>query len=196
VSQLVLDGSQGEPFQRFQSRAASAAFVKMESGYFLAAVSGANDGKQGIWFYESSDTTINTYTQWYYVGFWEPPPRPQCPSGTTGESNIDAGCFGGANGMALVTDCSGAIYLITMNGSSQTSGGEYQWNQVWKIGQTATGEPDLVFRYWQRDFTGTLQVNNPAFRWAGGAHVMEDGNLAVFNTNRNYPWGNAYYSKY
>jgi len=196
VNWLGLDGSQGEPFQADQSRASSAAFVKMESGYFLVAVSGADHGRQGIWFYESSDTTINYYTEWYYVGFWDPPPRPECPSGVTGEGNIDAGCFGGASGMALVADCGGGIYLITMHGSSQTGNDEWQWNQVWRIAQTATGEPDLIFRYWQRDFTGTIQTNNPAFRWAGGAYVVEDGNLAVFNTSRSHAHGDVYYSKY
>jgi len=196
VNQLVLDGSRNEPFQRFQSSAASAAFVQMESGYFLAAVSGSDHGRQGIWFYESSDTTINSFTEWYYVGFWDPPPRPECPSGTTNEGNIDAGCFGGASGMALVTDCSGDIYLITMHGSSQTANDEWQWNQIWKLTQTATGTPDLAFRYWQRDFTGPIQTNNAAFRWAGGAYVTEDGNLAVFNTQRSLAQGAVYYSKY
>ncbi|MGB5696199.1 MAG: hypothetical protein WBM46_11135 [Polyangiales bacterium] len=91
VNRLALDGSQGELWQANQSSAATAGFVTLKSGYFLLAVAGSGHGKQGVWFYESSDTWINEYTTWNYVDTWDPP--------CTGWGKPEH-CWGGAGGVS------------------------------------------------------------------------------------------------
>ncbi len=179
VSGFSIDGTHGEPMLSVRRRwsAASAAFIQLDTGEFLVAVSGDASGKAGIWFFLSSNDVIDSSTRWQYVGSWTP-----C-TGNNGTDDLGR-CFAGASGMALLADCSGDIYLVTMHGTSQARH-EYQWIQVFQMGQEEGGTLKLALRSWQRDHTGRLQRNNPAFRWAGSAFVTDEpGVVALLNTVR------------
>lgn len=144
---------------------------------FLLVVAGTDHGRDDIWFFESSDTKLNPENSWYPVGHWDP-----CKSGDGNLGN----CFGGAAGLSLITDCSGDIYMVTLNGTDlQAFSSEYQWAQVYRIKQNSQSgdvEPQLV--YWQRDNQGLVQLDNPSFRWAGTAYVAEDRRVALINSER------------
>ncbi|MGH7601383.1 MAG: hypothetical protein ACREOI_33910, partial [bacterium] len=68
--------------------------------------------------------------------------------------------------------------------------------------RTSSGGIGLLLLHSQRDNTGVIQTNNPAFRWAGGAYVTEGNGVAIFNTERrtnerdnDYVDGDVYFSK-
>ncbi len=175
LSYHILDGSQGEPFQASQSRAASAGFVKLASGYFLLAISGADHGKQGIWFYESSSTTINSYTTWHFIDFWSPP----CAG--WGQTSGGEHCFAGAGGaIALLTGCDGRVYLYALGGTRTIPGTDYSETQFYRLDQDAeTGEITPAFIFERRKSHGRASAKDESFRWAAGTHVMSDGLLTV-----------------
>lgn len=171
---LVLDGSQGEPFQAGQSRAASAGFVKLYSGYFLLAVAGASDGKQGIWFYESTSTVIDQHTDWVFVDFWEP----HC----TGWGNVESGenCFANAAGtVALLTGCDGFVYMYSLGGTRRVPGKDHSETQLYRMHQDSSGGIDPTFLFERRKSHGIASNKDETFRWAAGTHVMSDGLLTV-----------------
>jgi hypothetical protein len=179
ISGVGIDGTHGEPILSSRQRwsASSAAFIQLDTGEFLVAVSGDSHGKAGIWFFLSSNDVIDASTRWQYVGSWTP-----C-TGDNGDGDLER-CFAGASGMALLADCSGDIFLVTLHGTSQARQ-EYQWIQVFQLGQEEGGTLKLALRSWQRDHTGRLQRNNPAFRWAGGAFVTDEPDVvALLNTVR------------
>ncbi|MFK8004034.1 MAG: hypothetical protein AB8H86_31000 [Polyangiales bacterium] len=186
ASVLLLDGSQGEPEQTGATRAAAASFVQLADHHFLLAVAGGDH----IWFYYSDRTTIDLDTQWKFISFWSPddtthPYEPDCLDNADGDNLDDCyGASGGLGGMALMTDCSGAIYLVTMNGSSGIAGDQYQYWQVWRLLQHSSGAVQLFQNSWQRDYTGVSQTNNPAFRWSGGAYMSTLKRPVLFNTER------------
>jgi hypothetical protein len=175
---LSLDGSQDEPLQASQNSAATVGFVKLEGGTFLLAVSGRHDGRQGIWFYESADTTISEYTNWHYVDFYHPP--------CLGYGSNSDECYVGAGGaLNLVTDCSGQVYLLAMHGTAQTAGREYEYFQVFRVDQTpqrGTIRLDKIAQ--QRDNLGLLAIDDESFRWSGGSYVTRSGGLALMNSER------------
>ena len=178
-----LDGSQGEPHQADQNSAATAGFVQLDSGYFLLAVSGKKHGTQGIWFYESSETAITSATTWNYIDFYDPKTPGNCLGYGTSYDNCYVGAGGGLN---LVTDCNGDVFLLAMHGShGRRRQDEYEWLQVFRIEQnTNTGKIHLNKVHQQRDNLGRRSTNNRSFRWSGGAYVLNDGRLAVFNSER------------
>ena len=179
VNRVIIDGSRGEPklsrYGRWES--AAAAFIQLGSGRFLLAVAGGGNGNEGVWFYVSSEPVLRERTEWSFLGVWRP-----C-EGSAARAALTQ-CFSGASGMALLADCSGDIYLVTMHGTSQSSE-EYQWLQVFSLTQDSQGHIGLSLRAWQRDRTGRFQRNNPAFRWSGTVSVTSTPNvIAVLNTVR------------
>ena len=192
VNTLLLDGSHGEPHQTEQSSAATAGFVKLAGGTYLVAVSGADHGTQGIWFYESSESEIRQRTTWNYVGFWEPP--------CIGYGN---GCYAGSGGgLALLTDCSGTVYVLTMTGTSGFDSAklglnlskEHDYLQVWEIVQgyggrfpPALGSVNLGLRAESAASLGLIAKNAASFRWGGGAYVNEEGRLLISRIERGEP---------
>lgn len=185
IHRLFIDGARGEPRLSRRNRwdSSSAAFIQLRSGRFLLAVAGGNHGADGIWFYASLDSEIGRSTEWKFLGAWS-----TCQDASDG---LDISrCFAGASGMALLADCSGEIYLVAMHGTSQ-SRDEYQWVQVFSVHERANQRIGLRLRSWQRDYTGKLQRNNPAFRWAGTASVTSKPKaLALLNSVRD-PTTNA-----
>ena len=193
VNLLELDGSLVTPDPGEEAGVSAVAFVQLADGHFLLAASANDHGTKGIWFYYSDRDEIVRDTQWRLIDFWEPP----CTSNNG--TSLDS-CYGGSAGMSLLTDCSGGIYLVNLNGTAQTGGSEYQWSQVYRVRQTASGTIALEWNSWQRDNTGTSQLNNPAFRWAGGAYVSEEALPVLYNTERrtnvgdnDYVNGDLYY---
>ena len=163
--------------------AASAGFVKLPSGYFLLAIAGSNHGKQGIWFYESSDTVINSGTKWYFVDFFDPR---QSPYDTCyGEPDDD--CYVGASGaLNLATDCSGKVYMLAMHGTSMTTAAhEFEYLQVFELLQHATSGKILPRKVaQQRDDLQLSALDDESFRWGGGSYVTRQGGLAILNHER------------
>ena len=180
VHSFMLDGSQGEPLQADGSGAATAGFVQLESGYFLLAVLGRAHGTEGIWFYESSSTTINSTTTWHFVSFYNP--AAIC-YGTAGDH-----CYVGAGGgLNLVTDCQGDVYLLAMHGTDGTRfRDEYEYLQVFRVDQAqfGFGQVRLTKIAQQRDNLQFNATDDESFRWAGGTYVAADGTLAIMNTER------------
>lgn len=176
VNKLFLTGAQGEPFQKDQDRASSAGFLKLQSGKFLAAVSGEDHGKQGIWFYLSSTSKIFQTTKWNYIDFWTPPCKEEFPGNHE--------CYLGSSGMSLIASCDGHIYIITMHGTDGNRGKEFQFFQVYQLNQTENRNLNLELIYQQNDNTEVIQINNKAFRWAGGTYITEKGGIALINTER------------
>lgn len=178
LSTLHLDGSQGEPLQADQNAAATVGFVRLESGYYLLAVSGKIHGTQGIWFYESSDTEINRGTKWDFVDFYDPP----CVQYGTEADDCYVGAGGGLN---LVTDCSGDIYLLAMHGTHGTAfKNEYEYLQVFHVLQDEGGQVALDKVVQQRDNLQFSAIDDKSFRWSGGVYVARDGHIALMNTER------------
>jgi len=175
VNVLELDGSIDAFGPGVVPGTSAVAFVQLADGHFLVAASANNHGRWGIWFYYSDRDELVPDTEWRLVDFWHPP----CTTTQDGLGN----CYAGSAGMALLTDCSGQIYLVNFNGTD-TNWGAHQWWQTYRVSQTSTGEMDLGEPSWWRDYTGWAQYNNPAFRWAGGAYVSEDALPVLFNTER------------
>lgn len=179
ANRVFIDGSRGEPKLSRHGRweSASAAFIQLVTGRLLLAVAGGGNGNEGVWFYVSSEAVLRERTEWSFLGIWRP-----C-EGSAGRAGLTQ-CFSGASGMALLADCSGDIYLVTMHGTSQSSE-EFQWLQVFSLRQDTQGHIGLSLRAWQRDRTGRFQRNNPAFRWSGTVSVTSTPNvIAVLNTVR------------
>ncbi len=184
VNRLVLDGSQGEPFQRGQSSAATAGFVQLASGHQLLAVSGASHGTQGIWFYESVGTEpIGPSTSWNFVAFWNPNRSGNC-IGKGGDC-----LYGAGGGLNLHTGCDGQVYLLAMHGSQGAASRDDSVLQLFALLQDATGAVRLDKRaVWERTFPSAIANNS--FRWAGGSYVSRDGALVILDTRRrNGPLG-------
>ncbi|MFT5353406.1 MAG: hypothetical protein ACI9KE_000604 [Polyangiales bacterium] len=125
------------------------------------------------------------------------PYEPDCFADEDGDDLSD--CYGGAAGMALLTDCSGAVYLWIANGSS-SSGADYQWWQVYRVLQNTAGVVQIFQNSWQRDYVGLVSTNNPGFRWSGGAYISTLQRPVLFNTERgtnegdnDYIDGHVYY---
>ena len=179
VNLLELDGSQVPGLGGGDAGVSAVSFVQLADGHFLVAASANNHGHAGIWFYYSDRDELVPETQWRLVDFWEP------PCNANAESGIDT-CYGGSAGLSLHTDCTGDVYLTAMNGTSRggTFVTEYQWSQTFRVDQLSSGDVDLALVHWQLDDTGTNQINNKAFRWAGGTYVAEDSTPVIFNTER------------
>ena len=182
---FLLDGSQGEPFQGLGGGAATAGFVKLENGYFLMAVSGRKHGTEGIWFYQSSSTTINSTTSWNYLDFYSP--AQLCYGSPYDDCYIGAG-----GGLNLVTDCSGDVYLLAMTGTDPILfRREYEYLQVFRVDQDSNnGQIQLTKVAQQRDDLQLSIIDDEAFRWSGGSYVASDGTLAIMNTERRTNEGN------
>lgn len=175
VTTLHLDGSRGEPYQANQSAAATAGFIQLETGRFLVAVSGARNGSQGIWFYESNEDEIRADTSWDYLSFYEP----SC----TGFGGPDDECFvGSSGGLALVADCSGEIYLLSMHGTERSGGDEHEFLQVFHVSKDEAGRVVLNKVAQQQDRLTLPPSRSHSFRWAGGVYVTRDHRLAILNT--------------
>lgn len=176
ISTLDLDGSQGEPFQYNQNRAATVGFIQLDNGNFLLAVSGKQHGKQGIWFYESDGSEIDSLTQWNFIDFY----RPTCKRYGEDTDNCFIGAGGGLN---LVKDCSGELFLLAMHGTDRNTGNEYEYLQVFHIIKNDQSV-SLIKVTQQKDNLGLFAIDSYSFRWAGGTYVSKSGQLAVFNTER------------
>lgn len=178
VNRLLLDGSRGEAYQVDGSKAAGAAFVKLDDGRFLVAVAGRSHGTEGIAFYRSDRDRIEADTQWEFISHWT-------PSCAELDGSRLSTCFGGVSSISLVTQCDGSIFLVALNGSDTNPGSEYQWSQVFAVSQDAAGDVQLEHTSAvQRDSTGTFQTNNNAFRWGSGVYVTDDGRPVLMNTER------------
>ena len=125
INRLYLDGSRGEPDQD-DPIAAAVAFARLESGRYLLFVSGRSDGSAGGWFYVSKARGIGPDTEWNFLNYWEPP----CDD--VGNLN----CWRGANGMSMITQCDGSLYLLGYNGDWEAGGGGVPtWVSVSRIEQ-------------------------------------------------------------
>ncbi|MEZ4287653.1 MAG: hypothetical protein R3A47_05815 [Polyangiales bacterium] len=176
VNRLIMDGSRGEPLQAERKCAASAGFVKVSDGRFMVAVAGADNGKQGIWFYISDQTTLDANTTWQFISFWEP---------TCFGDDPNTECYYGAGGgLNLVTDCSGQVYLLAMNGSYLQVGGDHSTMQAYALNLTSTGEIEMQKRTtWLR--TGLDGLNQATFRWGGSVYTSRDGTVVAMAAKRN-----------
>lgn len=182
ANRFTLNGSQGEPDQPNAEGivgAATVGFVKLASGYFLMAVASTDHGRDGIWFYESSSTTINQSTDWYFIEYWQPP--------CVGK---EWGCYYGAGGgLNLQAGCDGYVYLLAMHGSEDRAAGDNDSVlQLFRLDQDAGGIHLTKRAWWERTFNSELANNS--FRWAGGSYVSRDGTLVILDTRRrNGPLG-------
>ena len=178
VNVLELDGSNGEGHLA-HTHALAAGFTTLSTGHYLAAVAGRAPSREflGMWFYISNSPVLSSSTTWRYVGDWQP----ECLY-SEDASRLDE-CLGGANNIALVNDCAGSMFLIALNGSAATPGGDEQWIQVYRLVINA-GRVSLAFEQSQFDRLSNIPVTNPSYRWSGSVSVLDNGGLAVFNTER------------
>lgn len=154
--------------------AASAGFVKLASGYYLLAVAGAHDGTEGVWFFESSETEISSYTDWYLVDAW----KPTC----TGWGHMESGehCWAGAAASVnLLTDCGGDVYMYNLHGVQGVGTKDYSYTQLWHLAQDGNGRVDPTFILERRKSLGRLSAKDPSCRWACGVYTMPDGKLTM-----------------
>jgi len=168
--------SQADAEGMTRNEAAAAGFVKLENGYFLLAVAGANHGEEGVWFFESDDTVINSYTEWHLVDVW----KPVCVG--WGQMQGQAYCWAGAAASVnLLTGCDGSVYMYALTGS-RGSGKDYTETQLWKIAQDSNGNVTPEFILQRRKSLGLFSARDPSCRWACGVHVMEEGILTMTAT--------------
>lgn len=166
--------------------ASSVGFVKLETGGFLMAVSGEDHGRQGIWFYNSPDSTINSGMSWDFIDYWDP--MDHMPNGIcdTGGGEVSNNCFiGGGGGTSLITGCDGQIYMVLLTGTAQ-GGVEDEFVQIMRV--NLEGSPTRTVRLtsiWNdKHKLGRRVVNKVSFRWSGGAQVTLDGKLVFLSTER------------
>jgi len=185
VTSLSL-GTGGAPRGLDLDSAAASGFIKLRSGGYLVAVSGASHGTDGIWFYKTNSTEINSRTRWSFVDFWTPDRMPR------GLCNIEDGkhatnCYAGAGGgLSLVANNDGRIYLIATTG---TSGWGYndEYAQMYEVIIQDSPWPTRVRMrgVWSdKKKLGWLATKRYSMRWAGAAHTTESGRLLLLNTER------------
>ena len=182
LNRLVLDGSRGEPDQEPGGSGASAAgFITLSDGHILVAAAGKNHGARGIWFYKSREPGLDEDTEWRFLNYW----TPELGADLDGEHLTDSRYFGGASGLALLSDCWGNITMITMNGEDQ----RYHWFQRFVLRETSPGKVEPLLRAQQRDRVwGAATGNKASFRWGAGLYISEDGTPVMMNTERRSGW--------
>lgn len=188
VSSLLL-GTGGAPSGLNLIRAASSGFLKLESGYLLA-ISGANDGKAGIWFYHTESDEITASTKWAFIDYWTPDRMPE------GVCNIDQGkhatnCFvGGGGGTSLLANDNGDIYLMITTGTASKSikdGKDDEYAQLYRVVIKRTTAPTKVNleAVWSgKEKLGRKVTRKASMRWAGAAQTTASGRLVILNTER------------
>lgn len=177
-----IDGAAPSSVRR--NAAATVGFTRRYAGGFVMAVSGADNGKAGVWFYITDDPVISATTQWRYVDFWNP--KEEMPRGVC---NIDEGkrgndCFiGGGGATGLVTGCDGQLYLVVLTG---TNGGgiDDEYAQVLRVGQDSAGEVRMTSIWNSKRKVGRLATNQISMRWGAGVQVLPGGRLAFLSTER------------
>lgn len=176
-----LNGSQGEPYQKEESKAEAVGFAKLNSLNYLMAV---YHGGRGIWFYQSDRPTLDATTKWTFINFLNPRRGYGAPT--------DDKFVGASGGINFVTDCSGDLYLLALHGTSDTPlRGEYEALQVFKVDRDLNGKITLTKKAQQKDELGPGAILHRSFRWAGGSYVSRKGQLAVFNTERRRRLGDS-----
>ena len=166
--------------------AAAAGFVKLANGYFLLAIAGADDGKEGVWFFESDETMITLYTKWHFVDVWKPP----CTGRDWNESKGTYCWAGAAAAINLLTDCSGQVYLYALSGD-RGPGKDYSDVQLWRVDQTSGGRISLRNRMsWWKSF-GAVSALTPSCRYACGTHVTGGGQLTLAVAARDGGWSST-----
>ena len=179
-----LGGSSGDAALNLNA-AATAGFVRLASGYYLLAVSGGDHGRDGIWFYESSDTILNEYTQWNFVDFYASDAPGRLPKCNTANGEMGLDCYVGAGGgINLVTDCSGKVYAIAMTASNEGAHKDYEYVQALEISQSSSGRVVLIPRHVDRRNLRASTLKEMAFRWSGGTYVSKDGDLILLASER------------
>lgn len=181
VSALPL-GSGGAPEGLNAKDAAAAGFLKLKSG-FLVAASGAKNGQRGIWFYRTTSETISPRSQWRFVDYWEPS---RLPAGVCDidKGKIGSNCYIGAGGGAsLVAGDDGEVYLMVTTG---TGGGGYddEFAQLFHVAlPTETpGRVTLNLLRFGKKKLGQLARRHISMRWSGAAHTTQDGRLLLLST--------------
>ncbi|UJB73323.1 hypothetical protein HRE53_32245 (plasmid) [Acaryochloris sp. 'Moss Beach'] len=165
--------------------AASVGFIKLAPSGFLMAVAGADNGKNGIWFFDSKDSTINPTMNWKYVDFWEPD---RMPDGVCDikDGKVNSNCYIGAGGTAsLVTDCDGQIYLVCLTGTSGR-GKDYEYAQIMHLSRDASGRIKLESIWHDKRPLGFSVLREISFRWGAGVNVSTDGKLVLLSTEKRH----------
>jgi hypothetical protein len=163
--------------------AASTGFVKLADGGYLLAVSGADNGRAGLWFFITEDA-MSPNMQWRYLDFWNPNDEMSGGKCNIDEGKVSANCYIGAGGATgLVTDCNGQIYVVLLNG---TNGGgiEDEYAQVMRLDQTESSEVKLTSIWHDKRQLGRIVLNDVAFRWAAGVQVTNRNKLVLLSTER------------
>lgn len=165
-------------------RAAAMGITQLASGRFLLAIGGATDGTKSIWFYVSSDQRIGPTTEWRLADVWVPS---RMPGGICDyyDGKIGPDCFvGGGGALSLITDCTGQIYVVALQATSERPGKDDEYIQVLRLTQDDAGRVILVSVVEQRRELGRNALDDYTFRWGSGVAVTENGRLAIFATER------------
>lgn len=179
----LLTRSSAHPQVRLDA-AATVGFVKLETGHFLMALSGADHGQKGIWFFRSRQTEISPNLSWQLLDFWDPSTR--MPGGVCDleDGKIASDCFiGGGGATNLVTGCDGQIYLIALTGTAGR-GKDDEYAQVMRVGQSAAQPIELTSIWEDKRQLGRRAIAQVSFRWAGGVQVTPEGKLVLLATER------------
>jgi hypothetical protein len=162
--------------------AASTGFIKLADGGYLLAVSGADNGRAGIWFFITEDP-IYDGTRWRYLDFWDPNvelPGKKCD---IEDGKVASNCYIGAGGATgLVTDCNGQIYVVVLNGTDAGFADEFA--QVFRFEQTPANEVKLTSIWHDKRKIDLIVTNDMSFRWASGVQVTDRNKLVLLSTER------------
>ena len=170
--------------------AASCGFLKLASGRMLVAVSGANYGRSGIWFYQSTSRSLDASTEWLFVDHWTADRIGGLCDIWNGKIGLD--CFiGGGAGTSLICDQDGQIFLVVTTG---TNGGPRQGHdarddeyfQLFRVTlDSASGRVALSGEAMGKNQIGIRVQTKISMRWGGGATVTNTGDISLLNTERN-----------
>lgn len=175
-SELVLNVGLPGISDVLDSRTSGVAMTKLDDGRYFVFVGGDNHSQTG-WFFVSSNTEINSETEWEMIDSWQE------------WSSAHASAYYYYDNLAFITECTGDIYLIALGtstaGSTDTDGRADLFRLI--VNQGGTGFdflPAGAPKNLEEPSLGGLAVD-PSVRFGGAAHVPEDGSaIYLYSTSR------------